>query len=99
MLDSLRNSLKQAESVDILTAFFYFSGFDALADDLFKNIENDFCVTGINNYNCFNPELYRIRPQIDKPQSEITTNDLFHIPYSKRYLLKNERFSISGRIS
>ncbi len=34
MLDSLRNSLKQAESVDILTAFFYFSGFDALADDL-----------------------------------------------------------------
>lgn len=34
MLDSLRNSLKQAENVDILTAFFYFSGFDALADDL-----------------------------------------------------------------
>lgn len=34
MLDSLRNSLKQAESVDILTAFFYFSGFNALADDL-----------------------------------------------------------------
>ena len=34
MLDSLRNSLKQAEKVDILTAFFYFSGFDALAEDL-----------------------------------------------------------------
>lgn len=34
MLDSLRNSLKQAERVDILTAFFYFSGFDALAEDL-----------------------------------------------------------------
>ena len=34
MLDSLRNSLKQAESVDILTAFFYFSGFNALAEDL-----------------------------------------------------------------
>ena len=34
MLDSLRNSLKQAENVDILTAFFYFSGFDALAEDL-----------------------------------------------------------------
>ena len=27
MLDSLKNSLKQDESVDILTAFFYFSGF------------------------------------------------------------------------
>lgn len=34
MLDALRNSLKQAESVDILTAFFYFSGFNALAKDL-----------------------------------------------------------------
>ena len=34
MLDSLKNSLKQAEKVDILTAFFYFSGFDALAEDL-----------------------------------------------------------------
>lgn len=34
MLESLKNSLKQAESVDILTAFFYFSGFNALADDL-----------------------------------------------------------------
>ncbi len=31
MLDSLKNSLQQAERVDILTAFFYFSGFDALA--------------------------------------------------------------------
>ena len=34
MLAALKNSLKQAESVDILTAFFYFSGFNALADEL-----------------------------------------------------------------
>lgn len=34
MLDSLKNSLKQTESVDILTAFFYFSGFNTLADEL-----------------------------------------------------------------
>lgn len=34
MLEALKNSLKQAERVDILTAFFYFSGFEALADDL-----------------------------------------------------------------
>ena len=34
MIDSLRNALNQAESVDILTAFFYFSGFNALADEL-----------------------------------------------------------------
>jgi len=34
MLDSLRKSLKQAETVDILTAFFYFSGFNALAEEL-----------------------------------------------------------------
>ena len=34
MLESLRNSLKQAERADILTAFFYFSGFNSLADDL-----------------------------------------------------------------
>ena len=34
MLDSLKNALKQAESVDILTAFFYFSGFNALAEEL-----------------------------------------------------------------
>ncbi len=34
MLESLRNSLKQSDRVDILTAFFYFSGFNELADDL-----------------------------------------------------------------
>lgn len=34
MLEALRNSLDQAESVDILTAFFYFSGFNTLADKL-----------------------------------------------------------------
>lgn len=34
MVESLKNSLKQAERVDILTAFFYFSGFNALAEDL-----------------------------------------------------------------
>ena len=34
MLEGLRNSLNQAETVDILTAFFYFSGFNALANEL-----------------------------------------------------------------
>lgn len=34
MLESLKNSLNQAENVDILTAFFYFSGFNALAKEL-----------------------------------------------------------------
>lgn len=34
MLDSLKNSLRQSERVDILTAFFYFSGFNALAEEL-----------------------------------------------------------------
>ena len=34
MLDSLKNALNQAETVDILTAFFYFSGFNALANEL-----------------------------------------------------------------
>lgn len=34
MLESLKNSLKQAERVDILTAFFYFSGFNSLAEEL-----------------------------------------------------------------
>lgn len=34
MLDSLKNALRQAEKVDILTAFFYFSGFNELAEEL-----------------------------------------------------------------
>ena len=34
MVDSLKNSLNQAERVDILTAFFYFSGYNALAEEL-----------------------------------------------------------------
>jgi len=34
MLASLKNSLSQAERIDILTAFFYFSGFDALMEEL-----------------------------------------------------------------
>ena len=34
MLQTLKNALSQSEKVDILTAFFYFSGFDALADEL-----------------------------------------------------------------
>ena len=60
-------------------------------------MENDFCVTNINNYKRFNPELYRIRPHIDKPDHDVCLIDLFHIPYSERYLVKNERFSISGQ--
>jgi len=34
MLDALRNSLHKAERIDIMTAFFYFSGFNELADEL-----------------------------------------------------------------
>jgi superfamily II DNA or RNA helicase/HKD family nuclease len=34
MLEALKNSLKQADRVDILTAFFYFSGFNALVKEL-----------------------------------------------------------------
>jgi len=34
MLGQLKNSLMQAERIDILTAFFYFSGFNALAEEL-----------------------------------------------------------------
>lgn len=45
----------------------------------------------------FNPELYRIRSHIDRPDNDVCLLDLFHIPYSKRYLVKNERFSISGQ--
>jgi helicase domain-containing protein len=32
--DALKNALPSAERVDILTAYFYFSGFSALADEL-----------------------------------------------------------------
>ena len=32
--DALKNALPSAESVDILTAYFYFSGFSALVDEL-----------------------------------------------------------------
>lgn len=34
MLESLKKSLHQSEKVDILTAFFYFSGFNELAEEL-----------------------------------------------------------------
>jgi len=34
MLDALKNSLPQAGRIDILTAFFYFSGFNALAEEI-----------------------------------------------------------------
>ena len=34
LCESLKNSLSQADNVDILTAFFYFSGFNELADEL-----------------------------------------------------------------
>ena len=34
MLEELRNALKQAESIDILTAYFYFSGYNELANEL-----------------------------------------------------------------
>lgn len=74
-----------------------YSNAEKKIDQLFENIENDFCVTNINNYKGYNPELFRIRSHIDKPDDEVRPIDLFHIPYSKRYLLKNERFSISGQ--
>ena len=34
MLEALKNALKQTEKIDILTAFFYFSWFDTLAEEL-----------------------------------------------------------------
>ena len=34
MLSALQKSLPKAESIDIITAYFYFSGFNALADEL-----------------------------------------------------------------
>lgn len=34
MLESLKKALHQAERIDILTAFFYFSGFNELAEEL-----------------------------------------------------------------
>ena len=32
--DALKNTLPSTERIDILTAYFYFSGFSALADEL-----------------------------------------------------------------
>ena len=34
MLTALQETIPQSESIDIITAYFYFSGFNALADEL-----------------------------------------------------------------
>lgn len=66
-----------------------------IIDKLFENAEGRFCVTDINNFSALPKEIYRIRQNIDK--DEILSIDLFHVPYTKRNLLTNERFSISGQ--
>ncbi|MDR2267384.1 MAG: phospholipase D-like domain-containing protein [Christensenellaceae bacterium] len=54
MLTHLRNALKDAESIDILSAYFYFSGFNLLAD-LLKDIKMRILVG-----NTIDPELIQL---------------------------------------
>lgn len=64
---------------------------------LFENYENNYIITGINGLKKYNVELYRVREKIEKPNEQICNLDLFHVPVTKRNIIKNERFSISGQ--
>lgn len=72
----------------------YYGQAEQIIDNLFQNIESDFCITDIKNYTQFVPHLYRIRTTIGNPDNPM---ELFHIPNNKCHLLKNERFSVSGQ--
>ena len=64
-------------------------------DSLMERIKGDLLLRTINGVSRYNPQLYRIRT--------VTTNnelkkpaDLFHIPFTKRQLITNERYSLAG---
>ena len=68
---------------------------ESIINNIFNNFENDFCVTDIDNYRQLPQKRFRIRSNINR--DNISSIDLFHVPYSNRNLLSNERFSVSGQ--
>lgn len=66
--------------------------FDKLMDDLKGHLMTE-DISGV----IYSSEFFRVRPDNGEKLSE--RKDLFHIPYKKRYLASNERYSLAGQPS
>ncbi|MEY8001932.1 hypothetical protein AB8U03_17410 [Clostridium sp. Mt-5] len=64
-------------------------------DDLLENMKDDLLITGINGIQHCNTGLFRIR-KVKTGKNLKRPSELFHIPYMKRNLVTNERYSLAG---
>lgn len=72
-----------------------FSKAQDLFDKLMENLQSNLRITSISAYEGYKPNLYRIR-SVKTGEHLKQPSDLFHIPYTKRHLIKNERYSLAG---
>ena len=70
---------------------------EKLIDKLMSNAREDFLVTNINQ-NGWNKTFYRVRISKEQGEFENKPLELFHIPYSKRFLARNDRYNMAGRV-
>jgi hypothetical protein len=82
---------------DVLTYYdkLEFKQAQDLFDELMEMLFPCLFITTINGMEKYNPRLYRIR-SIKGGEKWKGPSDLFHIPYTKRNLITNERFSLAG---
>lgn len=64
-------------------------------DEMMEELKNEILIRTINGISPYNPRLYRVRAVSDN-EKLTKPNDLSHIPYTKRQLVSNERYSLAG---
>ena len=85
---SITNTLFAYDALDFKKA-------QEIFDNMMCKIWTKLIITTINGLSGYYPSLYRIRA-IMQGQEIKKPSDLFHIPYSKRNCISNERYSLSG---
>ena len=71
---------------------------EVLIESIFCNLERDFYITNIDQ-GWFNHEFFRVRVASEKESFKNRPLELFHIPYPKRYLARNDRYNMAGKIN
>ena len=71
---------------------------EVLIESIFCNLERDFYITNIDQ-GWFNHEFFRVRVASEKESFKNRPLELFHIPYQKRYLARNDRYNMAGKIN
>lgn len=69
-----------------------------LIETIFDDLDTDFYTTNIDQ-DWFNHDFFRVRVPHGDENYKNRPLELFHIPYKKRYLARNDRYNMAGRIN